>query len=122
METAALQTFIKFIFKKSLAVYSFSLFEKLDAPLVDGKMKCDGCKKTISFYKEGDTIQLLVGSSTLNGLKKTDKRPVAACNCSHFEFLAMGGGTFKSMEGVITPIAGFLRQFFNLEILASSIP
>ena len=29
----------------------------------------------------------------------------------------MGGATFVSMEAVATPIIGFLRQFFNVEVL-----
>ena len=97
--------------------YNFSLFDKLDKGLNKGKVECDGCKKPMNFYKFGDTIKVLLSSSTLANLKKRDSDKVRKHTCTHFEYLTVSGGNFLDMEAIAIPILKFLQGYFNVEVL-----
>ena len=98
--------------------YNFSLIDKLDNQVSkDGKLDCDGCKKPIDFYSFGDTIKVLLSTSTLAGMKYRDVDRFRKHECSHFEYLTIRGGTFLDMERVARPMLKFLQGYFNLEVL-----
>ena len=98
--------------------YLFSLIDKLDKSMVkEGKIECDGCKKLVDFYGFGDTIKVLLTTSTLAGMKYRDSDRFRKHECAHFEYLQIRGGTFLDMERVARPMLKFLQGYFNLEVL-----
>ena len=98
--------------------YSFSLFDKLDhAQIIENKVPCDGCKTPFFFYRFGDTISILLTTSTLAGMKHKDADRNRDYECSHFEYLVVRGGTFLDMTRIACPILKFLQGYFNVQVL-----
>ena len=98
--------------------YSFSLFDKLESGKIrDKKVPCDGCKKPQFFYRFGETINILLTSSTLADMKAKDKDRDKDYECSHFEYLVIRGGTFLDMNRIANPIINYLKCYFNVTLL-----
>ena len=104
--------------------YECTIFDKLDNMTDNDEVSCTGCDTTTPFYKEGDTIYLVVGASTLLPREnKKDKdevtigKAVNKTDCVHFEYIYSRGGTFDDLRQICDPIISYLRLYFNLEIL-----
>ena len=98
--------------------YSFSLLDKLDkSKVIDKKIQCDGCKQSYFMYRFGDTINILLTSSTMAGMKFKDKEKGKDYKCSHFEYLVIRGGNFLDMERIACPMINYLKCYFNVTVL-----
>ena len=98
--------------------YQFSLFDKLDKEqVVDRKIPCDGCRAPTDALRFGDTINLLITTSTLAGMKFKDADKHRDYKCSHFEYLVVRGGTYEDLYRIACPILTFLKSYFSIQVL-----
>ena len=103
------------LFKNVNARYC-SLQEKMKLDFDDfGCYTCPRCKEEVQYYQKGDTIPLLITTSTLARTHKDILQEEGVC--SHFEIIELPGARITEMAQVVTPIIEFLSKHNKVQVL-----
>ena len=103
------------LFKNVNARYC-SLQEKMKLEFDDfGCYTCPRCKEEVQYYQKGDTIPLLITTSTLARTHKDILNEEGVC--SHFEIIELPGARISEMSIVVNPIIEFLSKYNKVQVL-----
>ena len=82
---------------------------------MEGCYTCPRCQCAVQYYQKGDTIPLLVTTSTLARTQR--ELFVEEGVCTHFEVIELSGAKISEMNAVLSPIVEFLCKYNKLEVL-----
>ena len=80
-----------------------------------GCYTCPRCGEEVAYYQKGDTIPLLITTSTLARTHKDIL--IEEGVCSHFEIIELPGARISEMAQVVTPLVEFLSRNNKVQIL-----
>ena len=95
---------------------SFSEKMKLDFD-ENGCYTCPRCEEKVQYYQKGDTIPLLLTTSTL-ARTHTDILHEEGV-CSHFEIIELPGARIAEMSQIVMPIIEFLSEHNKVQVLCA---
>ena len=80
-----------------------------------GIYKCPRCHEEVQYYQKGDTIPLLLTTSTLARTHKDILNEEGVC--SHFEIIELPGARIAEMNAIALPIIEFLSKHNHVQVL-----